>query len=62
MWLDELHDEMAVLEEHHENGGPIAWARALRREYGSQGATDAVLAASECPAAFRQLALAELAL
>jgi hypothetical protein len=62
MWLDELHDDMAVLEEHHEHGEPIAWARALRGEHGRAGAIDAVLGASTCPAAFRQLALEELAL
>ncbi len=60
-WLEELHDEMALLEEQTDQAAPIAWARALRRDHG-QGAADVVLGASSVPPAVRRIALEELVL
>lgn len=61
-WLEELHDDFAVLGEHHADPEAIGWAQALRREHGPDGAVEAVLGASSVPPAVRQMALEELAL
>lgn len=60
-WLEELHDELAVLGEHCSDPEAVGWARALRRDHGNDGAVAAVLGAVSVPPAVRQLALEELA-
>lgn len=61
-WLDELHDEFAVLGEHVADPEAIGWAQALRREHGREGAVAAVLEAPSVPPMVRRIALEELAL
>ncbi len=59
-WLEELTDELAALDEHIDDPETGVWARALARDLGQEGATDAILNAESVPPVVRRIALEEL--